>query len=99
MRTRHREPQTLGEGTLDRMARILAARNIDPSAAPAQELETVSPLEALSAGMPPRYRAAVADHPQVLAWVRTVTEAAVAPNQGARRQVTTGPSLLMAGVV
>ncbi|GAB7105297.1 MULTISPECIES: ATP-binding protein [Streptomyces] len=100
MRTRHREPQTLGEGTLDRMARILAARNIDPAtvAVPAED-ETVSPLEALSAGMPPRYRAAVADHPQVLAWVRTVAEAAVAPNRGARRQVTIGPSLLMAGVV
>ncbi|WP_370410883.1 ATP-binding protein [Streptomyces fradiae] len=101
MRTRHREPQALGEGTLDRMARILAARNIAPAvvAAPPQEPEPVSALEALSAGMPPRYRAAVADHPQVLAWVRTVAEAAVAPNQGARRQVTTGPSLLMAGVV
>ncbi|MFD8012464.1 ATP-binding protein [Streptomyces sp. NPDC058955] len=100
MRTRHREPQTLGEGTLDRMARILAARNIDPAAvAVSAEDETVSPLEALSAGMPPRYRAAVADHPQVLAWVRTVAEAAAAPNRGARRQVTTGPSLLMAGVV
>ncbi|GHF77840.1 ATP-binding protein [Streptomyces filamentosus] len=100
MRTRHREPQTLGEGTLDRMARILATRNIDPAAVavPAED-ETVSPLEALSAGMPPRYRAAVADHPQVLTWVRTVADAAVAPNQGARRQVTTGPSLLMAGVV
>ncbi|WP_406336388.1 ATP-binding protein [Streptomyces zaomyceticus] len=101
MRTRHREPQTLGEGTLDRMARILAARNIDPATAtaPAQEPEPFSPLEALSAGMPPRYRAAVADHPQVLAWVRDVAKAAVAPNQGARRQVATGPSLLMAGVV
>ncbi|MFJ3901518.1 ATP-binding protein [Streptomyces sp. NPDC090025] len=100
MRTRHCEPQTLGEGTLDRMARILAARNIDPATAAAPvEPETVSPLEALSAGVPPRYRAAVADHPQVLAWVRTVADAAVAPNQGARRQVTTGPSLLMAGVV
>ncbi|MEU9856137.1 ATP-binding protein [Streptomyces sp. NPDC047974] len=100
MRTRHREPQTLGEGTLDRMARILAARNIDPAvvAVPAED-ETVSPLEALSAGMPPRYRAAVADHPQVLAWVHTVADAAVAPNRGARRQVATGPSLLMAGVV
>ncbi|MCX5230445.1 ATP-binding protein [Streptomyces sp. NBC_00233] len=101
MRTRHREPQTLGEGTLDRMAQILAARNIDPTtvSAPGEEPEPFSPLDALSAGMPPRYRAAVADHPQVLTWVRTVTEAAVAPNQGARRQVTTGPSLLMAGVV
>ncbi|NED01533.1 ATP-binding protein, partial [Streptomyces sp. SID6648] len=30
MHTRHREPQLLGnEATLERMARILAARNID----------------------------------------------------------------------
>ncbi|MFJ2911539.1 ATP-binding protein [Streptomyces sp. NPDC087228] len=101
MRTRNREPQTLGEGTLDRMARILAARNIDPAAvaALAAEPEPFSPLDALSAGMPPRYQAAVADHPQVLAWARDVAEAAIAPSLGARRQVTTGPSLLMAGVV
>ncbi|MEU7179493.1 MULTISPECIES: ATP-binding protein [Streptomyces] len=101
MRTRNREPQTLGEGTLDRMARILAARNIDPAVVTAlvDEPEPFSPLDALSAGMPPRYQAAVADHPQVLAWARAVAEVAVAPSPGARRQVTTGPSLLMAGVV
>ncbi|MFF7362317.1 ATP-binding protein [Streptomyces sp. NPDC008125] len=101
MRTRNREPQTLGEGALDRMARILAARNIDPIAvaASADEPEPFSPLDALSAGMPPRYRAALADHPQVLDWARDVAEAAVPPSRGARRQVTTGPSLLMAGVV
>ncbi|MDX2624037.1 ATP-binding protein [Streptomyces sp. WI03-5b] len=100
MRTRTREPQTLAnEGTLDRMARILAARNIDPAAELPDEPEPFSPLDALSAGMPPRYRAAIADHPQVLAWVRDVAEAAVAPSRGARRQVVTGPSLLMAGVV
>lgn len=101
MRTFSREPQPLGEGTLDRMARILAARDISPTAvaAVADEPEPLSPLDALSAGMPPRYRAAVADHSQVLAWVRAVGEAAVAPSPGARRQVTTGPSLLMAGVV
>lgn len=101
MRTRNREPQTLaGAGTLDRMARILAARNIDPAAvaAPADEPKR-SPLDALSAGMPPRYQGAVADHPQVLTWARDVAEVAVAPSPGARRQVTTGPSLLMAGVV
>ncbi|MFD4791802.1 hypothetical protein ACFWN1_33170 [Streptomyces sp. NPDC058459] len=39
------------------------------------------PLEALSAGMPPRYRAAVADHPQVLDWARTVAGAAVIPTR------------------
>ncbi|WP_329612556.1 ATP-binding protein [Streptomyces brevispora] len=101
MRTHHREPQTLGEGTLDRMARILAVRNIDQAAVAAlpDEPEPLSRLDALSAGMPPRYRAATADHPQVLAWAWEVVEAAVAPSPGARRQVTTGPSLLMAGVV
>ncbi|WP_042419725.1 ATP-binding protein [Streptacidiphilus anmyonensis] len=102
MRTSTREPQTLGgEGTLDRMARILAARNITPAdvASLADEPEPFSPLAALSAGMPPRYQGAVADHPQVLAWTREVASAAVAPSPGARRQVTTGPSLLMAGVV
>lgn len=101
MPTRHREPQLLGnEGTLERMAQILAARNIDPSAAALpDDPEPFSPLDALLAGMPPRYQSAVADHPMVLDWVRKVTEAAVAPSRGARRQVTTGPSLLMAGVV
>ncbi|QHC21395.1 ATP-binding protein [Streptomyces sp. GS7] len=102
MRTRTRDPQILGSaGPLDRMARILAARNIDPVtvAALADEPEPFSPLDALSAGMPPRYQGAVADHPQVLAWARDVAQQAVAPSLGARRQVTTGPSLLMAGVV
>ncbi|MER5971655.1 ATP-binding protein, partial [Streptomyces sp. NPDC002055] len=76
MRTRNREPQTLGEGTLDRRARILAVRNIDPAAVAAvvDEPEPFSLLDALSAGMPPRYRAAVADHPTVLAWAREVAE-------------------------
>jgi DNA replication protein DnaC len=101
MRTRTREPQTLaGAGTLDRMARILAARNIDPAAVAApDEPEPYSPLDALRAAMLPRYREAVADHPQVLAWCREVAAQAVAPGLGARRQVATGPSLLMAGVV
>ncbi|MEU1088693.1 ATP-binding protein [Streptomyces sp. NPDC005892] len=102
MRTRNREPQTLaGEGTLARMARILAARRIDPVtvAAIADDPEPFSSLDALSVGMPPHYQAAIADHPQVLAWVRDVARVAVAPSRGARRQVAVGPSLLMAGVV
>lgn len=98
---RTREPQTLGEGALDRVARILAARRIDPAAVAAlsDEPEPYSAMEALSAGMPPRYRGAVAEHPQVLAWAHEVIQQAVAPSIGARRQVATGPSLLMAGVV
>ncbi len=84
MRTRTREPQTLGsEGTLGRMARILAARNIGPStvAELTDEPEPFSPLDALLAAMPPRYQDAVADYPQVLAWTRDVAEAAAAPSQ------------------
>jgi len=102
MRTRNREPQTLGgAGTLDRLARILAARNINPAivAALPDEPEPYSALDTMSAGMPPRYRNAVADHPQVLAWTRDIAREAVSPSAGARRQVATGPSLLMAGVV
>ncbi|MFD7902941.1 ATP-binding protein [Kitasatospora sp. NPDC059747] len=102
MRTR-RDPQTLADGpsVLDRMAKILATRGIDWATVDelADEPEPFSPEDALSAGMPPRYRDAVAEHPQVLAWVRQVAAQAVAPSLGARRQVATGPSLLMAGVV
>ncbi|MDH6709110.1 DNA replication protein DnaC [Kitasatospora sp. MAA19] len=102
MRT-HREPQTLADGpsVLDRMARILASRGIDQATVDGfpDEAEPYSPDDALSAGMPPRYRDAVAEHPQVLAWVRQVAGQAAAPSRGARRQVATGPSLLMAGVV
>lgn len=83
------------------MTRILAARRIDPAAVAAlsDEPAPYSAMQALSAGMPPRYRGAVAENPQVLAWVHEVAQQAVAPSIGARRQVATGPSLLMAGVV
>ncbi|MFF4340543.1 ATP-binding protein [Kitasatospora sp. NPDC001540] len=101
MRT-HRDPRTLADGpsVLDRMARILAARGLDRARVDAlpDEPEPFSPEAALSAGMPPRYRDAVADHPLVLAWTRQVAAQATAPSTGARRQVTCGPSLLMAGV-
>ncbi|WP_316527536.1 ATP-binding protein [Kitasatospora brasiliensis] len=102
MRTR-RDPQTLADApsVLDRMARILAARGIEQYVVDAlpDEPESYSAEEALSAGLPLRYREAVATNPQVLAWVRQVAAEATAPSLGARRQVATGPSLLMAGVV
>ncbi|WP_441245248.1 ATP-binding protein [Kitasatospora sp. McL0602] len=101
MRT-YRDPQTLADGpsALDRIARILASRGIDHATVDAvpDEPEPFSPEQALSAGMPLRYRDAVADHPLVLAWTRQVATQAVAHSAGARRQVTTGPSLLLAGV-
>lgn len=96
---RTRDPQPLGHGTvLERMSRILAARGINPAAEPFTEPAAASALGPLSGGLPPRYRDAEADHPQVLEWVREVGRLAVAPSPGARRQVTTGPSLLLAGV-
>ncbi|MEU8925230.1 ATP-binding protein [Kitasatospora sp. NPDC048545] len=102
MRT-HRDPQTLATApsALDRMARILASRGIEQHTVDAlpDAPEPYSPEEALSAGLPPRYREAVATNRQVLAWVRQVVAEATAPGLGARRQVATGPSLLMAGVV
>ncbi|MFF1798272.1 ATP-binding protein, partial [Kitasatospora sp. NPDC058263] len=95
-------PQTLADGpsVLDRVARILATRGIDRATVDAlpDETELFSAEQALFAGMPPRYRDAVADHPLVLAWTRQAAAQAVAPSMGARRQVATGPSLLMAGV-
>ncbi|MFJ7275461.1 ATP-binding protein [Kitasatospora sp. NPDC098663] len=102
MRT-HRDPQTFADGpsVLDQIARILATRGISQARVDAlpDEAEPYSAEEALSAGMPLRYRDAVAEHPQVLAWTRQVADQAAAPSLGARHQVTTGPSLLMAGVV
>lgn len=99
MRTRTRDPQPLaGAGILNRMGRILAARGIDPTATSADDPATTPPQHSFAAGVPPRYRYAVADHPQILAWVQEVATHAAAPSIGARRQVATGPSLLMAGV-
>ncbi|MFI1953143.1 ATP-binding protein [Streptomyces xinghaiensis] len=99
MRDRNREPQRLGgEGAIARIARILAARGVDPATAQAHDApEPIAALEAAEARIPPRYRSAVGDHPQVEAWVRSVALAAVAQNKGARRQVRTGPSLLLVG--
>ncbi|MFD8750062.1 ATP-binding protein [Kitasatospora sp. NPDC059577] len=102
MRT-HRDPQALADApsVLDRMARILAARGIDQHVVDAlpDEPGPYSAEEALSVGLPPRYRDALAQHPDVLAWVRQVVAQATAPSLGARRQVAIGPSLLMAGVI
>ncbi|HCA84137.1 MAG TPA: ATP-binding protein [Streptomyces sp.] len=95
---RDRDPQPVGERTLARLAKILASRGVDPAAVPVNDTpEPVLALEAASARIPVRYREATADHRQVAAWARTVASAAVAPTQRARRQVATGPSLLLVG--
>ncbi|MFB4193370.1 ATP-binding protein [Streptomyces carpaticus] len=92
------QPRPIGEGTLARVARILAARDIDPAAVPADVSREPNPaLAAAETRIPRRYRHAVGDHPQVASWVRTVVAEAVPPSRGARRQAATGPSLLLAG--
>ncbi|WP_328886143.1 ATP-binding protein [Streptomyces sp. NBC_00316] len=95
-----REPELLGAGVLQRLQRVLAVRgmnlqNLPEAPADAQPYTSLALLEAR---LPPRYRTACADHPDVLAWTRDVIARAEAPNPGARRQITTGPSLLLAGV-
>ncbi|MFI0722094.1 ATP-binding protein [Streptomyces sp. NPDC021224] len=99
---RTREPQPLGQGgALERISRILAARGIAPGSAPSFAPDDSGPhaaLAALSAGLPPRYRDAEASQAQVLEWVQEVVRLASPPGPGARPQVTTGPSLLLAGV-
>ncbi|MFF7393233.1 ATP-binding protein [Streptomyces scabiei] len=99
MRDHNREPQRLGgEGTMARIARILAARGVDPATAVVHDTpEPIAALEAAEARIPLRYRSAIGDHPQIEAWVRNVASEAVAPSKGARRQVRTGPSLLLVG--
>lgn len=93
------EPQQVGGGALRRIEHILRARGLNPQnlpqAGPDQE---TNPLRRADRRIPPRYRQAQADHPQVLDWVRAVAANAVPANPGARPQVSTGPSLLMAGV-
>jgi DNA replication protein DnaC len=94
-----REPKPLAAaGTMARIGRILAARNIDlDGARDGDALEPIAALDAAESRIPLRYRHAVADHPQVDAWVRAVASQAAAPSKGARRQVSTGPSLLFVG--
>lgn len=95
-----REPELLGAGALQRLQRILAARGMNPQDLPAApaDAQPYTALALLEARLPPRYRTARADDPDVLAWARDVIAQAEAPNPGARQQITTGPSLLMAGV-
>nr|WP_237405349.1 ATP-binding protein [Streptomyces sp. SN-593] len=75
---------------MNRCAAILAARGIDPDAAP------VTALELADARIPPRYRHALADHPRVDAWVAEIARAG-RPGPGGAPGIATGPSLLIVG--
>jgi DNA replication protein DnaC len=84
------------------MSAKLAERGLTAVAAgsPAADADLPSPaVEAAQKRIPFDYRAAVADHPQITAWVRRIAGEAVAADLGGRgrREITHGPSLLLWG--
>lgn len=83
---------------MTRFARIFAERSMpEGGTLISDSREPIPALEAAQARIPRLYRNAVAEHPRVADWVRTIAESAEAPNLRARRQVTHGPSLLLVG--
>ncbi|MCZ4103049.1 ATP-binding protein [Streptomyces sp. H39-C1] len=83
------------------MQRLLATRGLDPDRLEAEGSNADSDrqpavLELAERRIPPRYRQATADHPEVATWVRHVTLAA-RPGPGGAPGIATGPSLLIAG--
>jgi DNA replication protein DnaC len=93
------DPQRIGAGALRSVERILRTRGMNPQALPTvDDFDERTRLRQTDERIPPRYRKAGADHPMVLKWLREVMAQAAPANPGARPQVATGPSLLMAGV-
>jgi DNA replication protein DnaC len=96
------EPQPLGTTALaSRLSGILAARGI--TADPSAHLAPVAPagghvaaLQAAEVRIPPRYQAALADHPQVQAWIQQLIRAA-RPGPDGTSGIARGGSLLLAG--
>ncbi|QYX76483.1 ATP-binding protein [Streptomyces akebiae] len=101
------DPQpAIGERLRARLEARLTERGIDPTAPLPDTPEPIPALEAAQARIPVDYRDAVVEHPDVAAWVRSITEAAVEPNAGGlnphygkagRRRIAHGPSLLLWG--
>ncbi|MEY2241490.1 ATP-binding protein [Streptomyces sp. BF23-18] len=91
-----RPPQPLAP-LVDRLDAILHARGIDPNAvAAAPPAEPNAALETAAARIPARYRAALASHPQVTAWVDEIARAG-RPGPAGATGISEGPSLLIAG--
>ncbi|MEU9129233.1 ATP-binding protein [Kitasatospora sp. NPDC048540] len=74
----------------------MADRGIDPDRPLTDAAEPSSVLELADRRIPPRYRLAVADHPDVATWVQQVT-LACRPGPGGTPGIAQGPSLLIAG--
>lgn len=99
-RARHRDPERVAaSGSLAWMQAKMTSLGIDPAAPLPDAPELIPALEAAQARIPAEYRAATADEPRITAWAREVAAAAIAPGRGGhgRRQITTGPSLLLIG--
>lgn len=82
------------------MAGILLRRGMDPSVMDSNEPEPapqpVTSLALADARIPPRYRQALADHPEVAAWVDEIVRAG-RPGPSGTRGIAEGPSLLIVG--
>ncbi|MER6165025.1 MULTISPECIES: ATP-binding protein [Streptomyces] len=83
-------------GIARRLAHILTSRGIDPNSKLTDAVEPVPALQAAQARIPARYRAAVANHPAVAAWVREVAERGRPGPEGAPG-LAEGRSLLIVG--
>ncbi|WP_236244015.1 ATP-binding protein [Streptomyces sp. CC210A] len=92
---RDHDAQPVG-GIARRLAHILTSRGIDPNSKLTDPVEPVPALQAAQARIPARYRAAVADHPAVAAWVREVAERGRPGPEGAPG-LAEGRSLLIVG--
>ncbi|MEU9079667.1 ATP-binding protein [Kitasatospora sp. NPDC048538] len=75
---------------------MLAAKGIDPDRPLPDTDQPSTALELADRRIPPRYRLAVADHPEVTTWVQQVT-LACRPGPGGTPGIAQGPSLLIAG--
>ncbi|MFD4374794.1 ATP-binding protein [Streptomyces sp. NPDC058486] len=89
-----------------RLEAKLAERGINPAAALPDTPEPIPALEAAQLRIPIDYREALVEHAEVAAWVRKVSEGAVAPSAGGlnpqygasgRRRIMHGPSLMLWG--
>jgi DNA replication protein DnaC len=106
-RARYADPQpAISERLRERLEAKLAERGLDLDRPLPDTPEPIPALEAAQARIPVDYRAALPEHPDVAAWVRTIAGNAEAPNAdgvnphygtAGRREITHGPSLLLWG--
>ncbi|MFD4123870.1 ATP-binding protein [Streptomyces globisporus] len=101
------DPQpAISDRLRSRLEARLADRGLDLNRPLPDTPEPLPALEAAQRRIPYNYREAVVGHQDVAAWVRTIADAAVAPNSGdlnpqfgatGRRRIAHGPSLLLWG--